>query len=125
MKTIFLILFVLLCIHVTADEIYTVDASGLNVRECPGKECGIIGKLEKGQEVALLDEEHGWARIRFNGSEGFVASRYLTNRNGGGNILDDTQDLGFFVLLENTYKTFLFIILLIAAIKFYKFRFKS
>jgi hypothetical protein len=40
-----------------------VTADGLERRSCAAKTCGIIGRLDRGQQVTVLEEYAGWARI--------------------------------------------------------------
>lgn len=57
---------------------YKVTArSGLNVRSGPGSGYRSLGALENGANVTTIAERGSWRKIRFNGREGWVHSRYL------------------------------------------------
>ena len=52
--------------------------ASLNLRQCPGRQCRIIGVLHPGQELGLIGQEGGWAQVRTSdGRQGWVAARYL------------------------------------------------
>lgn len=55
--------------------------STVNVRSLPSTSGSKLGSLSKNQEVAVTGQcnETGWYRISFNGSEGFVSNKYLTD----------------------------------------------
>lgn len=57
-----------------------VDAASVNVREGPGKDHPVIGRLARGEAVELVAEEaEGWSLIRIEGDglQGYVASQLL------------------------------------------------
>jgi hypothetical protein len=50
----------------------------LNVRAQPTTQSQIVGRLDNGPEGAeLLGVEGGWSKVRVNGVEGYVSSKYL------------------------------------------------
>lgn len=53
----------------------------VNVRSLPSTSGNKLGSLSKNQEVAVTGQcnETGWYRISFNGGEGFVSNKYLTD----------------------------------------------
>ncbi|WP_373600731.1 SH3 domain-containing protein, partial [Paraclostridium bifermentans] len=57
-----------------------VNVGGLNFRKGPGTSYSVIRVLTKGEEVEVISESNGWSKIRNKGSEGYVASRYLSNK---------------------------------------------
>lgn len=52
--------------------------SSVNVRSGAGTSHSKVGSLAKGQEVTKVGEENGWSKIEFNGTEGYVSSKYLS-----------------------------------------------
>ena len=58
-----------------------VSAEVLNLRSCPGPECHIIGKLNRGDKGVVIREQLGWVNIQIVGKSksGWVAGRYLSN----------------------------------------------
>lgn len=54
-----------------------VTASSLNVRSGPGQEFGSVGRLRRGAEVTVSEQQDGWANITGT-TAGWVSSRYLS-----------------------------------------------
>lgn len=52
--------------------------SSVNVRSGAGTSNAKVGSLSKGQEVVKVGEENGWSKIEFNGTLGYVNSKYLS-----------------------------------------------
>lgn len=64
-------------------EVMRVAGPRVNVREGPGKDHAVVGRLTKGEEVTVLvrgEGEDGWSLIRIEGDgiEGYVATRLLS-----------------------------------------------
>ncbi|MCP3028409.1 N-acetylmuramoyl-L-alanine amidase [Halobacillus sp. A5] len=57
---------------------YQVDATSLNVRSTPSLDSPIIGSLEDGSTVTVLEEDGSWSRIDYNGYTGWISSDFLT-----------------------------------------------
>ncbi|MDI6854552.1 MAG: SH3 domain-containing protein [Deltaproteobacteria bacterium] len=59
-----------------------VNASRLNLRACPGMDCPKVATLERNEEVEQVAQAEDWVqvRVRRDGSIGWVASRYLSDR---------------------------------------------
>lgn len=58
-----------------------VSARAVNVREAPSTGGAVLGRLVRGDEVAVIaPAEGGWIRIRIEGDgiDGYVSARYLT-----------------------------------------------
>lgn len=53
----------------------------LNIRECPraATDCPVLGVLDRGAKLEILDRHDSWLRIRVVGEEreGWVAARYV------------------------------------------------
>ncbi len=56
---------------------YFVDFQFLNVRAQADKDSAKLGVLDSQQIIRPLDNSNGWARIAFDGKEGYVADEYL------------------------------------------------
>ena len=54
--------------------------STLNVRQSPNSSARIIGKLRSGEEVEVYDVIGDFAKIRYNGSEGYASLKYLRQK---------------------------------------------
>jgi uncharacterized protein YgiM (DUF1202 family) len=64
-------------------KVMFVAAASANVREGPGKDHAVIGRLTEGEAVLVVVEgegPEGWTLIRIEGDglEGYIASRLLT-----------------------------------------------
>lgn len=71
--------FAFLTPKVVAEEgtTYRVEATNLNVRSGPGLEASVIGSLDDEALVTVYEHRFGWARINYDGQEGWVAGYYL------------------------------------------------
>jgi len=56
---------------------YFVDFQFLNVRAQPDKDSAKLGALDSQTIIKPLDISNGWARIAFDGQEGYVSDQYL------------------------------------------------
>jgi len=59
-------------------DIYFVDFGFLNVRKSPDTESEKLGELPGQAFVTVLSKDETWARIPFEGREGYVAVQYLS-----------------------------------------------
>ena len=55
----------------------TVAGSRVNMREGPGTGHGVIGVLSRGETAEVLAIDGGWARVRSEGGEGWMALSLL------------------------------------------------
>lgn len=65
-----------------AARLMYVDATSVNVREGPGKDYAVIGRLSRGEAVELVaagGDAEGWSLIRIEGDglQGYVAAQLL------------------------------------------------
>lgn len=64
-----------------AETMYVSDVLKLTVRDGKGTSGKIIGVIQSGQTVDVLQPEDEWALVRLDdGKEGWVLSRYLTSK---------------------------------------------
>jgi N-acetylmuramoyl-L-alanine amidase len=59
-------------------EKVTVQAVILNVRSGPHTSETILGKLEKGTELEILEVKNGWYKINFNKESGWIAGDFVS-----------------------------------------------
>lgn len=59
-------------------KIGEVTANVLNMRSGAGTTNSVVGTLNKGDKVVVLEEKNDWANIDFNGKKGWVSSDFLT-----------------------------------------------
>ncbi|KFM99743.1 mannosyl-glycoendo-beta-N-acetylglucosaminidase family protein [Bacillus clarus] len=64
------------------EERAVVNASLLNVRKGPSTGMAAVGHLKNGETVTIMGKENGWAKIRFNGGEGYVSLQFLKVKQG-------------------------------------------
>lgn len=71
-----LIIAFLLCTVTIFGQNYitTID---VNVRAGAGTKFDVLGTLPNGSTVKVLDWQENWAKIEFNGSEGFISSKFI------------------------------------------------
>ena len=50
----------------------------LNFRTGPGTNYSIIANIPKGTVIDYYSESNGWAKVRYNGKDGYVSTSYLT-----------------------------------------------
>ena len=58
-------------------QIISKEGSFVNVRSAPDVASELVGRLDVGQEVALVSEDGEWANISFRSIRGWVKSRFL------------------------------------------------
>ena len=62
-------------------KMYVTASSGLNVRKGPSTNDLIIRTLPNGTEVNVYSTSNGWSKIKVNGIEGYVSTKYLGSKN--------------------------------------------
>ena len=62
----------------SVEKVTMYAKSSVNVRSGAGASNTKVGSLAKGQEVTKVGEENGWSKIEFNGTVGYVSSKYLS-----------------------------------------------
>lgn len=61
-----------------AVEVRFVTASSLNIRSAPGTTGDIVGKVQSGDELAVLEASGSWLKIRSAGGQGWVSERFTS-----------------------------------------------
>ncbi len=73
-------------------ELYTVVSfSRLNVRNRPSTDSQILGSLESDSKISVLDIIGQWARIPYNGTDGFVNINYIQKIDAEPSIGEESQ----------------------------------
>ena len=75
----------------TSTSIKYVTASSLNVRSGASTNYSVIGTLSKGTKVEVISTSNGWSKIKYNGSVGYVSSKYLDEKVSGDNTSTSTS----------------------------------
>lgn len=64
-----------------------VTATSLNVRSGPGATYASVGSLTKGKIVTVQSISGSWAKVAYNGGQGYVSKTYLKLLNQSGSVL--------------------------------------
>lgn len=56
----------------------TITAGTLRVREKATTESKILGTFSKGEDLVVVDEEDGFAKVTYNNANGFISMEYVT-----------------------------------------------
>lgn len=59
------------------NAIVRLESGALNLRSDKSDQATVLGKIENGATVALLEVSDPWARVRYDGAEGYVMAQYL------------------------------------------------
>lgn len=83
-KLFFTLLFIFISLTSYCEKIinghdYSVTATELRIRSKPDGRSDVVGSLQQGDVVRVLNTEKEWAEISQNGSTGYVKSEYLGN----------------------------------------------
>ncbi|MGE7766067.1 SH3 domain-containing protein, partial [Peribacillus sp. NPDC096540] len=71
-------------INIETSKMYVNVSSGsLNMRKSASENASVVVKLTKGTQVTLYSESKGWAKIKANGKEGYVSTKYLSTTKPG------------------------------------------
>ncbi|RFT61391.1 mannosyl-glycoprotein endo-beta-N-acetylglucosamidase, partial [Bacillus clarus] len=60
-----------------SDNLATVNATNLNIREQPTTQGKVVGTVKQGTTVKVLGQEKEWAKISHDGKEGYVSLQFL------------------------------------------------
>ncbi|MCM3169686.1 SH3 domain-containing protein [Peribacillus frigoritolerans] len=71
----------------TTTKYVNVSSGTLNMRKSGSESASIVAKLSKGTKVTVYSESKGWAKIKANGKDGHVSTKYLsTTKPGTGSV---------------------------------------
>lgn len=59
-------------------NVATVTADVLNVRAEQNTECDITARMPKGEEVPVIEQYDGWAKVEVDGECGYISTDYVT-----------------------------------------------
>ncbi|MFE4144637.1 SH3 domain-containing protein, partial [Peribacillus sp. YIM B13472] len=62
----------------TTTKYVNVSTGSLNMRKSGSDSAGIAAKLTRGTQVTVYSESKGWAKVKANGKEGYVSTKYLS-----------------------------------------------
>ncbi|MFE4894175.1 SH3 domain-containing protein, partial [Peribacillus butanolivorans] len=67
----------------TTTKYVNVSSGTLNMRKSGTETASIVAKLSKGTQVTVYSESKGWVKIKANGKEGHVSTKYLSTTKPG------------------------------------------
>ncbi len=62
----------------TATKYVNVSTGPLNMRKSGSDSASIVAKLTRGIQVTVYSESKGWVKVKANGKEGYVSTKYLS-----------------------------------------------
>lgn len=65
-----------------ASEYATVKGGGLNLRETASLEARVLGQYPTGTWIEILEKGDEWSKVKVNGKNGFMMSKYLSANTG-------------------------------------------
>ncbi|WP_165615153.1 SH3 domain-containing protein, partial [Bacillus paramycoides] len=83
-----------------AEETGTINATSLRVRSAANTSSAVLGNLKNGEKVTVLGKANGWAKISYQGKEGYVSLEFVKLEAGkqeekpAENITNGTQEIG-------------------------------
>ena len=73
----FVICFISISLYAQINDVYTVNADKLNLRELPNAESRSFGLLSRGAEVVVLDLTENWFKVEFGEIKGWLKRSYV------------------------------------------------
>lgn len=65
-----------------ASEYATVKGGGLNLRKTASLEARVLGQYPTGTWIEILEKGDEWSKVKVNGKNGFMMSKYLSANTG-------------------------------------------
>jgi uncharacterized protein YgiM (DUF1202 family) len=96
-KLYFVILLLLTLSSLIAQKNYYATGDNLNIRELPNQDAPIKGQLNKGELVKVIEINNDWAKIQYQNTEYYVASKFLSIET------ENKKDYGFKDGFKYTY----------------------
>lgn len=74
-----------------AEKMGTITASTLNVRSGPSSKYRVVGKLNRGNNVTIVDSSGGWVKVKFSGDKtGWSSSKYVKGSDTSTEVKNNT-----------------------------------
>ncbi|MBK5443524.1 SH3 domain-containing protein [Peribacillus sp. TH24] len=67
----------------TTTKYVNVSSGTLNMRKSGTESASIVAKLSRGTQVTVYSESNGWAKIKADGKDGYVSTKYLSTTKPG------------------------------------------
>ncbi|MGL5712616.1 MAG: SH3 domain-containing protein [Paraclostridium sp.] len=78
--------------QVIAADYRSITGNGVNFRKGPGTNYSSITKFNKGTKVEFLGTEGSWIKLKYNGTEGYVHSDYVSGTSSSDNNTGSTDN---------------------------------
>ena len=64
----------------TSTDIRIITGNSVNFRKGPGTNYSVIRSFNKGTKVEFISKEDDWVKVNYNGTVGYVFSKYVSDR---------------------------------------------
>lgn len=64
----------------SSQKVGYISATSINFREEANTSSNIISSLTRNTQVRILKTEDGWSKIEYNGTKGYVSSKYISDK---------------------------------------------
>lgn len=62
----------------TTENVVTVNADAVNIREKPSTSSDILGSVGKGRKLEVISKSGDWTQVQFNKVKGYVLSKFVS-----------------------------------------------
>lgn len=81
-----LVLALMLPLVSLAETFMVVKGGALNLRAEPSLNAKVLGQYPSGTWMSVIESEGDWSKVKVNGQEGYVMSKYLAETDGGNTL---------------------------------------
>lgn len=99
---IFIVVWAALAIPAVAETKYIAESFEITLRTGPGTDRKIIAMIPAGKQVEIVHKGDDWSEVTYNGKQGFVLTRYLTDELPTSLALERLQNRHNGLLAKNT-----------------------
>lgn len=104
MKHLTILILLLFSVLVTLAQTY-VTIQDVNFREGAGTKYQSLGVIPNGSEIQIIESSGKWTKIKYQGTEGYVSTKFITTDSGTITKAESEPSSG-----GGTFKTIMFII---------------
>ncbi|MDQ0233632.1 SH3 domain-containing protein, partial [Metabacillus malikii] len=87
--------------YITTVKYVNIEEGFLNLRQQASTTANVIATLIKGTEVIVYTENNGWSKVKVNGKEGYVSTRYLSEHTKEKTIVNASKKITKFVSVSS------------------------
>ena len=92
----------------TSTDIRIITGNSVNFRKGPGTNYSVIKSFNKGTKVEFISKENDWVKVNYNGTVGYVFSKYVSDKTNTDNkyyTLSELDINNINKLVEEKYNT--------------------